>query len=185
MAQVVYRLKSRRDVLRREQAEQLRQLILALGKELPERPVGELLGALDRVTESSGSEGWRFILLGPEEFNLVADWLDDHSKMPRLAGKVWRQLHRFIDPVTNEILRGRDELAELAGAYPQDISTVMNELVSTGAVLAERKRVAGMRGPGAVRWYLNKRIACCLPGRAREKAQADSPSLRLVTGGKL
>lgn len=118
--------------------------------------------------------------MGPDEFNAVADWLDENSRLPRMANRLWRQIHRFVHPESGEILRSRDELAELIGVTPREISTVMNELARINAVYAERVRIPGMRGPGAVRWFLHPCCGTHLPKEPREVVQAASPKLRLV-----
>jgi hypothetical protein len=175
----VERLRTKPERFKAQQGEALRQLVLDYGEALPRRAVGEILIAIDRNTEAEGGD-WRFLLMGPEEFNAVADWLDEHSVCPRMAMRLFRNLFRFVDPRTQEILRTRDELAELVAADPDDVSKVMGELVRIGVLRRERVPVPGLRGPGMVRWYMNPTVATRLGGKARERAQAEAKALDLA-----
>jgi hypothetical protein len=112
--------------------------------------------AIDRNTEADSDDGdWRFILMGPVEFDLVCEWLEANSKRPRMATRLFRKLFQFVDRRNQQILRSRDELAELVGADPDHVSRVMSKLVSLGVLRSERVPVPGLKGPGAVHWYLN------------------------------
>jgi hypothetical protein len=176
----VERLRTKPERLKAQQGMALRQLVLDFfGDAGPNRTVGELLIAIDRVT-ATDRDDWRFILMAAEQFNAVADWLEEHSARPRMAVRLFRHLLRFVDPRTDEILRTRDELAELIKARPADVSTVMNELVAIGAIRRERERVPGLKGPGMVHWYLNPLVATHLPLKARERAQAEASPLELA-----
>jgi predicted ArsR family transcriptional regulator len=53
----------------------------------------------------------------------------------------------------------REEIAEQVGVPVNHISQIMNELVAFGAIFSEREKIAGMRGPGLVRYYMNKHVA--------------------------
>jgi hypothetical protein len=172
------RFRTRANRLKAQEGEKLRQLVLDYGDALPRRAVGEILLAIDRVTDAERDD-WRFLLMAAEQFNAVADWLEEHSRRPRLALRLFRHLLRFVDPRTDEILRTREELAELVKARPDDVSTVMAELVKVGAVRQERVRVPGMKGPGIARWYLNPTIATSRPVSDRQRAQAEAPVLNL------
>jgi hypothetical protein len=173
------RFRTRANRLKAQEGEKLRQLVLDYGDALPRRAVGEILLAIDRVTDTERDD-WRFLLMAAEQFNAVADWLEEHSTRPRMAVRLFRHLLRFVDPRTDEILRTRDELAELVKARPTDVSTVMNELVAIGAVRSERVPVPGLKGPGMVRWYLSPLVASHLPLKARERAQAEATALELA-----
>jgi predicted ArsR family transcriptional regulator len=82
---------------------------------------------------------------------------------------------------TQEVCRTRDELAADVGISPDEVSRVMHELMSIGAVSQKRVRVPGMRGPGRAAYFLNPVIGTRQPAAARERAQAEAPALRLVT----
>jgi hypothetical protein len=176
----VERLRTKPERLKAQQGAALRQLVLDFfGDAGPNRTVGELLIAIDRVT-ATDRDDWRFILMAAEQFNAVADWLEEHSARPRMAMRLFRNLFRFVDPRTQEILRTRDELAELVAADPDDVSKVMSELVAIGVLRRERVPVPGLKGPGVVRWHLNPTVATHMPLKARERAQAEAPPLELA-----
>jgi hypothetical protein len=159
-------------------AAQLRQMLLDLEPLLPSAPVGELLSVLppDAANESDP----RFIMIYIEDFNAVADWLEEHSRSPRAAVRLLRQMLRFVHPKTQEVLRTREELAELAKTTPDEVSLIMNELLSIQAVRRERVPVKGMRGPGVVRWSVNPRLGTHFPKDLRKIAYDRAPELKLV-----
>ena len=63
----------------------------------------------------------------------------------------------------------------------------MNELVKFGAIFAEREKIAGMRGPGFVRYYMNKHVAE-VGSRATQEELALIPKpgfkLEMIKGGR-
>jgi hypothetical protein len=179
----VHALRTKADRLKAAQGETLRQMVLDYDEPLPNRAVGEILIAIDRNTEAERDD-WRFVLMGPVEFDLVCEWLEENSKRPRMAMRLFRKLFQFIDPRTQEILRTRDELAELVGAKPTDISQIMGELIGIGVLRRERIPVPGLKGPGAVHWYMNPWVATHLAGKARERAQAAAPPLTSAPSSK-
>jgi len=64
----------------------------------------------------------------------------------------------------------------------------MNELVKFGAIFSERERVEGLRGPGLVRYYMNRHVAE-VGSRATQDELALIPKpgakLEVVQGGKI
>ena len=179
-AQLV-KLRTRADRLKTHQAEQLRQLVLDF-PDLPERAVGELIATIDRQTASR--TGWTFVMLSPEQNAAVVDWLAQHSTRPQVAMRLWAKLFQNLRTDTGEIVQTRDELAELIGDTADHVSQIMGELASIGAISRRREKVAGMRGPGLVRYFMNPRVATNLTGAARDQAQAAAPLLTLMQGGK-
>ncbi|RYY06567.1 MAG: hypothetical protein EON55_23050, partial [Alphaproteobacteria bacterium] len=65
------------------------------------------------------------------------------------------------------------------------VSEIMSELEGFGAIIRKRERVAGMRGPGMVRYFMNPRVATHLAGSERDQAQREAPLLQLMQGGKI
>jgi len=63
----------------------------------------------------------------------------------------------------------------------------MNELVTFGAIFSQREKVAGMRGPGLVRYFMNRHVAE-VGSRATQEELALIPrpgaKLEVVQGGK-
>jgi hypothetical protein len=178
MAAKVREFRSKAQKAQARRAGQLRQLLLDLEPLLPSAPVGELLNALP-LDEADASDP-RFIMIYIEDFIAVADWLEEHSRSPRAATRLLRQMLRFVHPTTQEVLRSREELAQLAKTTPAEVSIIMNELLTIQAVRRERVPVKGMRGPGVVRWYVNPRLGTHLPKELRKLAHAQAPELKLV-----
>lgn len=179
-AQLV-KLRTRTDRLKSDQAEQLRQLVLDF-PDLPQRAVGELIATIDRQTASRS--GWTFVMISPEQNAAVVDWLSRHSSRPLVAMRLWAALFSNLRTDTGEIVQTRDELADLIGDTSDHVSEIMGELASVGAISRRRERVAGMRGPGLVRYFMNPKVGTHLTGGARDQAQADAPLLTLMSGGR-
>jgi hypothetical protein len=59
------------------------------------------------------------------------------------------------------------------------VSTSAADLESIGAISPRRERVAGMRGPGMVRYFMNPNVGTHLLGHVREEAQAQASPLKL------
>jgi predicted transcriptional regulator len=177
MAAQIARLRTKADRLRSDTAAVLRQLVLTFDG-LPERARGEIVAAIDRETASEGR--WTFVMLSPEQNAAVVRWLRQHSQRPVLALALWSELFTALRRDTGEIMLTRDELAERVGASPGEVSRVMHELASIGAIIIRREKVAGMRGPGRAVYIMNPTVATNLTGGARDKAQAAAPRLQLV-----
>src|SRR5215207_2020618 len=177
MAATLRRLRTRADRLRAEQADALRQLVLDYPG-LPERPRGEIVAAIDR--QAAAENNWTFVMLSPSQNKAVQRWLVENSKRPQKATILWAELFDHLRRDTGEIMLTRDELAGLIGEHPSHVSEIMRELASIGAIITHRERVAGMRGPGRVVYFMNPSVATNLSGTARDRAQAEAPRLRIV-----
>jgi hypothetical protein len=182
MTATLHRLQTQKDRLQAEQAEQLRQAVLAF-PDLPERAAGEILAAIDRQTASANA--WSFVMISPAQNRAVVKWIGANSKRPIVAVQLWAELFLHLRRDTGEIMQTRDELADAVGVPPERVSEIMGELESFGAISKERIRIAGMRGPGMVRYRMNPTVGTHLQGAARDKAQAVAqPLLALIDGGK-
>jgi len=181
MAAQLIKLRTKADRLKAEQAKSIRQFVLDF-PDLPERAVSEIVASIDRQTASKS--GWTFIMLSPEQNAAVVDWLAANSSRPQIAMRLWAKLFSHLRTDTGEIVATRDELAELVGDNADNVSRVMGELASIGAISRRREKVAGMRGPGLVRYFMNPRVATNLTGAARDQAQSDAPLLALIEGGR-
>src|SRR3954453_8222032 len=173
MAAHLARLRTKADRLRAETAAQLRQLVLE-HPGLPERARGEIVAAIDRETASEGR--WPFVMISPEQNATVVRWLQEHSRYPVMAVRLWSELFTALRRDTGEILLTRDELAERVGARADRVSRVVHELASIGALVVHRERVAGMRGRGRAVYLMNPNVATHLKGAARDKARAEAPT---------
>lgn len=178
MALRVEKLRTKADRLRAEQAEPLRQMVLAYPG-LPERAAGEIVATIDRNT--AAENGWTFVMMSPADNAKVVDWLVANSARPLVAVRLWARCFDHLRRDTGEIMQTRDELAEAIKAPAEEVSRIMTELESFGAITKERIRVPGMKGPGMVRYRMNAWIATHIrDSAARDRAQAEAPQLRLV-----
>lgn len=179
----VVRLQTKKARLDAAKAEELRQDILDRPG-LPEPLVTGLLATIDRHT--TAVTGWTFVMLSPADNAKVVSWLAANSSRPMVAMQLWATLFLHLRHDTGEIAATRDELAEAVGIKPDHVSGIMTELESINAISRNRVKVAGMRGPGVVRYRMNSHIGTHLTGAARDKAQAeDGPLLRLLDGGQV
>jgi predicted transcriptional regulator len=94
--------------------------------------------------------------------------------------QLWATLFLHLQWDTGEVMQRRDELAEAVNVSADEVSRVMTELESIGAISRKRTKVPGMRGPGMVRYFMSPRIGTHLAGKARDNAQDAAPTLRLV-----
>jgi hypothetical protein len=176
MPATLHRLRTKRQRLRREQAAALRQMILEF-EGLPDHAARAIIGAIDR--ETAAENGWTFVMLSPAQNRAVIDWLLEHAERRREAIALWALLFEHLDRHTGMILLTRDELAEQVGAHPDNVTRIMADLESIGAISRRRERVAGMRGPGMARYFMNPNVGTHLVGLVREKAQAQASPLKL------
>lgn len=182
MAAGIVRLRTKRERITADQANRLRQLILTT-PDLPAGPVGVLVATID--SQVAARNGWTFVMLSPDQNRAVVKWLTFNSKRPMVAVQLWAELFAHLDRDTGEIRQSRDELAMAMNARPEHISALMTELESIGAISRKRVKVAGMRGPGTVRYFMSPRVATHLGGKARDVAQAEAgPLLRVMEGGR-
>lgn len=98
-------------------------------------------------------------MIRPAQNRAVTLWLMKNSKRPMKAVDVWTLLFDHLFPHTGQIMLTREEIAEAVGIRVSDVSEIMRELVNFGAIFTEREKVAGMRGPGLVRYFMNKHVA--------------------------
>jgi CRP-like cAMP-binding protein len=181
MAATITRLVTKRDQITEADGQELRRLV-AEYPGLSDRLRGELIVEIDRRTASKN--GWTFVMLSPEQNDLVVDWLSENSTRPLVATRLWAKLFKALRTDTGEIVMTREELAEAVKIAPKHISEIMGELEQIGAITRRRQRVAGLRGPGMVRYFMNPRIGTHLTGAARDNAQEEAPLLKLLEGGK-
>lgn len=173
MAAIV-ELMTKPERLRQDQAETLRQALLPFAAQMPDA-VRALVGHIDRQTASRNR--WPFVMLNPSQNRAVVDFLLDHSKRPRVAGKLWALCFENLQIDTGEIMLSRQQIAEALKAALPTVSTVMSELVAFGAITRTREKVTGVKGMGNVRYFMNPRVGTCLSGRERDDAQDAAPAL--------
>lgn len=186
MVAKIAKLRSKVEQQKEEQTALLRELLVPYEDKMPEM-VRPMLAHLDRQTASVN--GWTFIMLSCEQNLAVVRWLNNYSRRPRAASLIWAELFTAVDMQTGEIMLSRDELAARAGISSSNLSAIMGELESVGAVSKHREPQPGVRGLGPVRYFMNPRVATHLPKMARDQAQAVAPRpptvrLRAIEGGR-
>lgn len=157
----VARLQTRKDRLREDQAETLRQALLPFLDDptFDRDAVGRVLVEIGRQTTPNPGTTEPFVMIRPAQNAAVVNWLHKNSQRPMQAVEVWCLLFEHLLPHTGQIMLTREEIAEKVGIPANRISQIMNELVSFGAIVTEREKVAGMRGPGLVRYFMNRHVA--------------------------
>lgn len=173
MAARVHQFASRAQMLRREQAAELRQLVLGLEVEAP-RLVAQLVAVIDRNT--AADRGWSFVMLSPMQNRAVLRWINQHALRPRLSVALWAEFFCHMRTDTGEIVMDRKAMMEAAEASSSHVSHALAELVRIGALIRHREG-------RDVRWFMNPSIGTCLTGVAREKAQREAPTLLSVIEG--
>lgn len=186
----VARLKTRKDRLREDQADQVRQALLPFlsNPDFDQDALGRVIVTVNRLTTPEPGTTEPFVMIRPAQNAAVVDWLEANSKRPMKAMRVWALLFDHLMPHTGQIMLTRAEIAEKVGIEADNVSRIMNELTKFGAIFAEREKVAGMRGPGFVRYFMNKHVAE-VGSRATQDELAQIPKpgtkLEVVQGGKL
>ena len=70
-----------------------------------------------------------------QEYGFVQKWLFENSKRPaKECANVWFEICYNLNPFSQEVALSRQEIAENTGVRPRDVSTILNELASIGAV---------------------------------------------------
>jgi hypothetical protein len=181
MSASIHKFQPHKERLTLQKAQELKQMLLDLD-DVPDRLKGEFVSLLDKRT--AAAKGWTFIMLSPSQNALVVKWIAANSGRRIEAMQLWAMCFEHLRNDTGEIMLRREELADRLGISGDDVSRIMSELEGLGAIIRRRERVAGMKGPGVVRYFMNPNVATHLAGVERDKAQADAPLLTLMEGGK-
>lgn len=94
---------------------------------------------------------------------------------------------RSMSTDTGEVLLTRDELATGINVTPETISRLMTALERFGAVHRERVKIAGMKGNGPARYFINPDCAWRGSLAVREQASREKPTslhLEVIDGGR-
>jgi hypothetical protein len=183
MAASVTILKTKPQKLRRDVAEHLRASLKKWEAEaqaigLPPGSLDVVYRDLDKQTSSHGK--WTFVMLSPQQNRIVVKYLTEHSKRPVIAMNLWAVCFEHLCFETGEIRLRRDEIADHLKVDTNYVSSIMSDLEECGAISRRYEKVAGMKGRGFVRYFMNPLVGTHLPGAARDEAQAKAPKLRLV-----
>jgi hypothetical protein len=197
MAATLTTLQTRPQKLRRDVAEHLRASLKKWEAEaqavgLPPGSLDVVYRNLDKQTSSHGK--WTFVMLSPEQNDFVINYLADNCDRPIIAMRMWSHCFKHLCFDTGEIRLRRDEIADHLKVDANYISSVMSRLEDCGAISRRYEKVAGMKGRGFVRYFMNPLVGTHLAGAARDKAQAKAtalgldpmgPKLRLVKNGSV
>jgi hypothetical protein len=183
MVATVTILQTKPKKLRREAAAHLRASLKeweakaqAIG--LPSGILDVVYRDLDKQTASQGK--WTFVMLSPQQNTIVVKYLTEHSKRPVIAMNLWAICFEHLCFDTGEICLRRDEIADYLKVDANYVSSIMSDLEECGAISRRYEKVAGMKGRGFVRYFMNPLVGTHLAGAARDKAQEKAPKLRLV-----
>jgi CRP-like cAMP-binding protein len=161
----VTRLRTRRDATEQANLATIRDML------------ADMPGAADLVTvverKLAATRGWGFVMVEPRLYADVIEHLTKHSRRPQKAVVLFTRLFQLLPADGNEVMADRHDLARMVGCQPRDVSEIMGELETLGAVYRRRE------GRG-VRYFVNPMLGTHLAGAARDKAQAEAPRLRLV-----
>jgi CRP-like cAMP-binding protein len=189
MAEVV-RLTTRPERMKRETAASIRQLLLQFPEEeLPAQPRAAILNALTRATELEHAAGsiWPmgFTMVGRQYMTAVWDAIRalPADERPQQVRHAFDLVVLNLRPDNGEVMLTRDELAAQIGCASKHVSTIMGTLERIGAIRRERRKVAGMQGPGMAVYFVNPHVAWngSLAIRKQEADKVKQPSLQLVT----
>lgn len=166
--------------LRSEREDVLRQALLPFADDAGE--IGDdARGMIAKISRQTATRSkWTFVMLSPDQNAAVVNFLFSHSSRPVVAVKLWAECFRHLNFDTGEIMQTRDQLADSVNETSGNVSRIMSELESFGAISRKRVKVAGMKGQGIVRYFMNPTVCTHLTGIARDDAQKNAPQLRLV-----
>lgn len=188
----VVRLVPKRERVERDVAEHAASAIMALPSHVvPPFVLQTVLNALSRVTAPDTEKGlWPggFVMLAQRQIGAIWDAIRALPAKDRPS----RVRHAFdlvllnLRPDTGEVMLTRDQLAERVGCSAKAMTDTMGVLKRLGVILAERRKVEGMRGPGVVAYFINPHAAWNgdLSLRREAAERSDAPLLKLMEGGK-
>jgi len=163
-------------------ADEARQAVLDLG--LPDSAVEDIMVTISRHESGGVLPAWKFNMISPEQCLAVWDAIREMDR-PELTRHVFDLVLTHIEPNTGAVTLTREELATRCKTEPRNVSTVMTQLEEHKVIYRRRLKVAGMRGRGPVRYYLNPHVAWNgkLEVRVEEAKQAPLP-FGVIEGGK-
>lgn len=166
-------------------ADQLRQAVLDFG--LPVTATEDILVTIARHETGGRLNEWKFNMISPAQCLAVWDAIrqlpaDDR---PNQVRHLFDLILTHIEVNTGLVTLTREELAERIGTEPKNVSTMMGTLEQMKVIFRERKRVAGMRGPGVARYRLNQHVGWNgdLEVRKQQAEQMPLP-FTVIEGGK-
>jgi len=166
----------------RAKADEARQAVLDLG--LPDSAVEDIMVTISRHESGGVLPAWKFNMIEPAQCLAVWNAIRKMDR-PDLTRHVFDLVLTHIEPNTGAVTLTREEIAAACETGPEHISRVMTQLEDHKVIYRRRLKVAGMRGRGPVRYYLNPHVAWNgkLEVRVEEAKQAPLP-FGVIEGGK-
>lgn len=187
----LHRFQSRRERVTRASAVSLREQLRLFPEELlPASARAEVLNSLERLSEpDTVGSIWPggFCMLSRAQTAAVWDAI---RALP--GGARPNQVRHAFDLVllnlrhdTGEVMLSCDQIAEKMGTAPRHVSEVMGTLERLGVIRRERRKVAGLRGPGVAVYFINPHVAWSgsLELRKAEAEETPPPLLEIIDGG--
>ena len=125
---------------KQEKQQDLLELLSILERfpELNERKISSLLWEVKRKNKINLPEDWTFIMISPEQNRAVVDWLEENSKRPLKALRLWASLFENVQKETGQIMLSRREIAQEINIQTQTVTNIMSELESIKAILKQK-----------------------------------------------
>ncbi len=187
MARVV-RLQTRPEKVKRETADEIRQLLLQYPEgDLPAVARAQVLNTLTRVTNPDHVESiWPggFTMISRAQTEVIWDAIRalPGRDRPNHVRHAFDLVLLNLRQDDGEVMLTRDQMAAKMGCAAKHVSTVMGTLERMGVVRRERRKVDGMQGPGMAVYFVNPHVAWNgrLDIRKEAARETPQPSLRLV-----
>ena len=109
------------------------------------------------------------------------------GEKPYETRDVFDQVITHLETNTGVVTLTRGEIAERIGIHPREVSRAMGRLEKLGAVVRERVKIPGMKGPGKAQYRINPYVGWNGSLENREEAargtdQRDLP-FEVIDGG--
>jgi CRP-like cAMP-binding protein len=137
--------------LTKRKADDARQAILDL--DLPKQAETDMLVTIQRY-EDGGLAKWRFNMFSPAQCLMIWDAIRD-GENPHETRHVFDVLVTHIETNTGVVTLTREEIAGRVRTTPNEVSRAMGRLEKLGAVIRERVKIPGMKGPGKAQYRIN------------------------------
>lgn len=177
----IFRFVSKAMRLTKRKAEHARQAVLDL--ELPEQAETEILVTIQRYESDGQPPQWSFNMISPAQCVAVDEAIGNLPN-PHLTRRVFFYALTHFETNTGVVCLTREEIAERVGVEPNHVSEAMGRLEKIGAIVRERVKVHGMKGPGKAQYRLNPHVGW--KGSLdvqRETAKREVSPMEVIDGG--
>lgn len=178
----VTRLIPKAERLKADQVAEVRQYVLGLG--LPTKATEDILITLQRHETGGVLADWTFNMISPAQCLAVWEAIKSGER-PHETRDVFDYVITHIETNTGIVTLTREELAEKVKIHPREVTKAMKRLEDIGAIVRERVKVPGMRGPGKARYRLNPHVGWNGKLEKRQLAAEQVPlPFGVIEGGK-